>query len=64
MCTLQTCECKNDFIQLVLTAMQAREQKSDIDQLLLAASQEFDGDRLLLSALQELKLKRVSMPGR
>ena len=56
----------NDFDQLVLTAMQARERKSDVDQLLLATSQEFENDRwirLISAASQELELERVSVPG-
>ena len=57
----QTYECKNDFDQLVSTTMQARERKHDVDQLLLAASQEFEDDRLLQAASQELELERVSV---
>ena len=40
-----------------------RERKHDVNQLLLAASQEFEDDRLLLAASQELKLEKVSAPG-
>ena len=41
--------------------MQAHERKSDVNQLLLAASQEFEDNRLLLAASKEFELKTVSV---